>query len=194
MILHLSLVNPFKDTLHIILPPLNLVYKVTLSVCWPYKESKWLHDCSNLWWYTIHDYDDAYGNIAFIRRGQLFWTYIDTSNSSFIDVIFYKGLLFALNLFNQIVSFNFDCSNDHLYKKTITSNVVWEITSFIFSSCTTTNGRNYIWELQVQFIYIWLRIFLWIRRAYRQPKSFGKNLKYYIKQTNGIVSQLLSKE
>jgi hypothetical protein len=109
-------VNPFKDTPHIILPPLNVAHKVTLSAD-PLKSP---NDYMIVAIYGSDDY------IAFIRRGQLFWTYIDTSNYSFIDVIFCKGLLFALNLHHKIVSFNIDCSNDHLDKKIITSNVVLE--------------------------------------------------------------------
>jgi hypothetical protein len=112
----ITLVNPFKDTPHIILPPLNVAHKVTLSAD-PLKSP---NDYMIVAIYGSDDY------IAFIRRGQLFWTYIDTSNSSFIDVIFCKGLLFALNLHHKIVSFNIDCSNDHLDKKIITSNVVLE--------------------------------------------------------------------
>jgi len=111
----ITLMNPFKDIPPIILPPINWVYKVTLSADPIISPND----------YVVVAIYDIYGNLAFIRRGQKNWTNIDTSNSYLIDVIFYKGLLFALNIRNKIVSFN--CYfNDPLGKKTITSNVVLE--------------------------------------------------------------------
>jgi len=105
--------NPFKDIPPIILPPINWVYKVTLSVDPIISPNDFV---------AVAIYDIS-GNLSFIRRGQKNWTNIDTSNSYFIDVIFYKGLLFALNIQNKFVSFN--CYfNDPSNKKAITSNVV----------------------------------------------------------------------
>ncbi|CAJ2630596.1 unnamed protein product [Trifolium pratense] len=114
----ITLMNPFKDTPRIILPPLNSVNKVTLSAD-PIANPD---DCL-----VVAIYDGGGGNLAFIRRGQTVWTYVDTSKSSFIDVIFYKGMLFALNIRDKIVSFDIHCLNDSSDKvRTITPNVVLE--------------------------------------------------------------------
>jgi hypothetical protein len=111
--------KPFiKDIPPIILPPLILVYKVTLSAD-PVK-------CPNDYMVAaIYDSVDRFGggNLALMRRGQTFWTYIDTSKPRFCDVIFYKSLLFVINIFKKMVSFNFGCLNDHFDIRTITSNV-----------------------------------------------------------------------
>jgi len=111
----ITLMSPFKDIPCVILPPLNSVYKVTLSAD-PIKSPNdymvvAIYDC---------------GNLTYIGRGQQNWTYIDISKSSFIDVIFYKGMLFALNIQNKIVSFNFSYLDDTLGKTVIASNVVLE--------------------------------------------------------------------
>ena len=111
----ITLMSPFKDTPCITLPPLNSVNKVTLSAD-PIKSP------NDYMVVAIYDYC----NLAYVGRGQQNWTYIDTSKSSFIDVIFYKGLLFALNIRNKIISFNFGYSDDTSGKTTITSNVVLE--------------------------------------------------------------------
>ncbi|KAK2458631.1 hypothetical protein QL285_005766 [Trifolium repens] len=113
----ITLMNPFKDIPYIILPPLNSVKKVTLSADPIKNPDDYL---------VVAIYDGCGGNLAFIRRGQTAWTYVDTSKSSFIDVIFYKGLLFALNIRNKIVSFNIHCSNESSDKETITPSVVLE--------------------------------------------------------------------
>jgi hypothetical protein len=113
----ITLMNPFKDIPHIILPPLNSVNKVTLSADPITNPDDYL---------VAAIYDGCGGNLAVIRRGQTVWTYVDTSKSSFIDVIFYKGLLFALNIRNKIVSFDIHCSNDVSDKETITPSVVLE--------------------------------------------------------------------
>ncbi|KAK2356084.1 hypothetical protein QL285_093439 [Trifolium repens] len=74
---------------------------------------------------AIYDSVDRFGggNLALMRRGQTFWTYIDTSKPRLCDVIFYKSLLFAINIFKKMVSFNFGCLNDHFDIRTITSDV-----------------------------------------------------------------------
>ncbi|KAK2458652.1 hypothetical protein QL285_005784 [Trifolium repens] len=113
----ITLMNPFKDIPYIILPPLNSVNKVTLSANPITNPDDYL---------VVAIYDGCDGNLAFIRRGQTAWTYVDTSKSSFIDVIFYKGLLFALNIRNKIVSFDVHCSNDSYDKEMITPSVVLE--------------------------------------------------------------------
>jgi len=110
-----TLMSPFTDIPCIILPPLNCVSKVTLSAD-PIKSPNdymvvAIYDC---------------GNLAYVGRGQQNWTYIDTSKSYFIDVMFYKGLLFAINIRTKIVSFNIGYSDDTSDKTTITSNVVLE--------------------------------------------------------------------
>jgi len=43
---------------------------------------------------TIYDC----GNLAYVGSGQTNWTYIGTSKSSFIDVIFYKRFIILLSI------------------------------------------------------------------------------------------------
>ncbi|CAL5209951.1 unnamed protein product [Lathyrus oleraceus] len=110
----ITLMNPFKDIPYIILPPLNRVYKVTLSDD-PIK--------------SLNNYTVAaiYGNnceLAFIGSGQKNWTYIEILKPFFVDVIFYNGLLFALSIHRKIVSVSICGSNDLSHKEKITPNVI----------------------------------------------------------------------
>jgi hypothetical protein len=52
-------------------------------------------------------------SLAFIKAGQEVWTYVDDSikdHCCFSDVIFYKGLIYAVGHWNNIVSFDICCS------------------------------------------------------------------------------------
>ncbi|XP_058772935.1 putative F-box protein At5g55150 [Vicia villosa] len=109
------LMNPFKDIPHIILPPINRVYKITLSADPTESPNDYV---------VAAIYGNNGGDLAFIRRGQKSWTYIDILEPSFIDVIFYKGLLFALSIHREIVSINICVSNDLLHNKRINPNVI----------------------------------------------------------------------
>jgi hypothetical protein len=162
-----TLMNPFiKDIPHIILPPLNLVYKVTLSAD-PIK-------CPNDYMVAAI-YDSTVccgdGNLAFMRSGQTFWTYLDTSKSGFCDVIFYKGLLFALNVFRRIVSFNFGCSNDHLDRKAITS----------YDGECCFQGKYFVKSLKEE---------LWIVRGCNKRKGVFRVFKLQLDAKNEKVEQM----
>ncbi|CAK8573962.1 unnamed protein product [Lathyrus sativus] len=100
----ITLMNPFQNIPYITLPPLNRVYKVTLSAD-PIKNP--------------NDYVVAaiHGNscdLAFIKSGQKNWTYMEILEPFFIDVIFYKGLLFAITIHRKIISINICGSNNLL--------------------------------------------------------------------------------
>ncbi|RHN77129.1 hypothetical protein MtrunA17_Chr1g0151451 [Medicago truncatula] len=75
----ITLMSPFKDIPCVILPPLNSVYKVTLSTN-PIKSP------NNYMVVAIYDS----GNLAYIGRGQQNWTYIDTSNLLLLMSYFIK--------------------------------------------------------------------------------------------------------
>ncbi|CAJ2673669.1 unnamed protein product [Trifolium pratense] len=106
-------VNPFKDVAPISLPRIHChwsyknyefnVHKVTLSddpITSP-------ND------YVVAVIYSIRGLLAFIKAGQEFWTYIqDTNHFGFIDVTFYKGLVYAVNRWKTIVSFDLCYSSD----------------------------------------------------------------------------------
>ena len=58
--------------------------------------------------------------LAFIKAGQKVWTYIDHDYYRFSDVIFYKGLVYAVGQWNNIASFDLS----YLKDKTVIPNVV----------------------------------------------------------------------
>jgi hypothetical protein len=47
-----------------------------------------------------------------MKSGQKFWTYVDECYCCFGDVIFYKGLVYAVGRWNDIVSFDICNSKD----------------------------------------------------------------------------------
>ncbi|XP_058783391.1 uncharacterized protein LOC131658073 [Vicia villosa] len=106
----ITLFNPFKDAaVSITLPPIyfvNLyrrrkryeydVHKVILSANPTFKP----HD------YVVVAIYSMRKCLAFLKAGQKNWTYIDDIHRLFNDVIFYKGLVYAVGLWNNIVSFD----------------------------------------------------------------------------------------
>ncbi|CAJ2647846.1 unnamed protein product [Trifolium pratense] len=119
-------VNPFKDVAPIILPWINIynryknypefnVHKVTLSA----------DPISSPNDYVVAAIYTTCGCLAFMKAGQKFWTYIDqTHHRGFIDVTFYKGLVYAVNRRKTIVSFDLCYSSDPKGNNMKTPNVL----------------------------------------------------------------------
>lgn len=111
------LVNPFKDVRPIILPWIDMKYKysdfnihkVTLSedpIASPDD-------------YAVAAIYTTRGCLAFIKAGQVSWTYTrDRHNLGFIDVTFYKGLVYAVDRWKNIVSFNL-CYSSNSFERII---------------------------------------------------------------------------
>ncbi|XP_058779408.1 F-box protein At2g26160-like [Vicia villosa] len=110
----IKLLNPFKDAVSITLPPIYFrdmyrrksyeydVHKVVLSTNPTFKP----HD------YVVVAIYNMRKCLAFLKAGQKNWTYIDDIHHLFTDVIFYKGLVYAVGLWNKIVSFDLSCLKD----------------------------------------------------------------------------------
>ncbi|XP_061366868.1 uncharacterized protein LOC133310003 [Gastrolobium bilobum] len=95
----ITLMNPFKNVAPIPLPPLNPglshkylfeqnMHKVTLSV----------DPTSNPDDYVVAAVYTQACNLAFIKAGQKFWTYIDEDFLCFTDITFYKGAYLVKSL------------------------------------------------------------------------------------------------
>lgn len=106
-------VNPFKDVAPISLPPIDNymvckdydfnVHKVTLSV----------DPITSPTDYVVAAIYTTRSCLAFIKAGQEFWTYIqDTDHFGFIDITFYKGLVYAVTRWKKIVCFDLCYSDD----------------------------------------------------------------------------------
>ncbi|XP_045822335.1 uncharacterized protein LOC123915238 [Trifolium pratense] len=109
----ITLMNPFKKLVYIPLPPIYMldivrekkncecnVHKITLSI----NPTTRPHD------YYVAAIYSMKKCLAFLKAGQKLWTYIDIEDyCRFSDVIFYKGLFYAIGEWNDIVSF--DLSN-----------------------------------------------------------------------------------
>ncbi|GAU41377.1 hypothetical protein TSUD_398140 [Trifolium subterraneum] len=119
-------VNPFKDVAPIILPRIDVfesfknyyefnVHKVTLSA----------DPISSPNDYVVAAIYTTSGCLAFIKARQEFWTYIDyTRHRGFIDVTFYKGLVYAVSRWKNIVSFDLCYSSDPSGKEKRIPNVL----------------------------------------------------------------------
>jgi hypothetical protein len=107
-------VNPFKNVAPIILPRIDIfdsdpnycefnVHKVTLSA----------DPISSPMDFVVAAIYTTRNCLAFIKAGQDFWTYIeDTHHFGFIDVTFYKGLVYAVTRWKKTVSFELCYSSD----------------------------------------------------------------------------------
>ncbi|WJX57051.1 hypothetical protein P8452_42648 [Trifolium repens] len=111
--------NPFKDVAPIRLPRIDVynshpyyefnVRKVTLALFEPLSADP----ISSPDDYVVAAIYTTRGCLAFIKAGQEFWTYIEDRNHyGFIDVTFYKGLVYAVTRWKKIVSFDLCYSND----------------------------------------------------------------------------------
>ncbi|XP_058784118.1 F-box protein SKIP23-like [Vicia villosa] len=111
----ITLLNPFKDAVSIILPPIYFmntcrrkkryeydVHKVILSTNPTFKP----HD------YVVVAIYNMRKCLAFLKAGQNNWTYIDDIFPLLNDVIFYKDLVYVVGLQNNIVSFDLSYLND----------------------------------------------------------------------------------
>jgi hypothetical protein len=105
----ITLINPFKNQVSIPLPPIYMldidrrkknyecnIHKVILSA----NPTTRPHD------YVVVAIYSMRKCLAFMKAGQKFWTYVDDDYFCFTDVIFYKGLVYAVSRWNNIVSFN----------------------------------------------------------------------------------------
>jgi hypothetical protein len=104
----ITLLHPFKNVAPISLPTLDyrsytslpvVGYKVTLSADPITRPNDYMV-------VAIHTNID--GRFAFIKAGQSCWTYVWFSRwlHSFMDVMFYGGLVYAVSKYHSIVSFN----------------------------------------------------------------------------------------
>jgi hypothetical protein len=60
-------------------------------------------------------------SLAFIKEGQTCWTYIETA-LLFMDVMFYKGLVYGVSHYHGIVSFNLDLDDPYGVETIIPTN------------------------------------------------------------------------
>ncbi|XP_058771935.1 F-box protein SKIP23-like [Vicia villosa] len=108
----ITLLNPFQNLAPIPLPPIYMlnidrrrenyecnVHKVILST----NPTTRPHDYITVAIYSMRKC------LAFIKAGQKLWTYIDCEHFCFTDVIFYKGLVYAVGRWNNIISLDLCC-------------------------------------------------------------------------------------
>jgi hypothetical protein len=121
----ITLLNPFKKLVSITLP---LLYTVDKRVRYYECDVHKVILSSNP---TIrpHDYVVVaiYGMrkcLAFIKAGQNFWTYVHDDYFCHTDVLFYKGLIYAVGRWNNIISFDICNSKDSFDHEKIIPNVV----------------------------------------------------------------------
>ncbi|PNX97743.1 cyclin F-box [Trifolium pratense] len=62
--------------------------------------------------------------LAFIKAGQEFWTYVNVDYNGFTDISFYKGLVYAVGRWNNIVSFDFSNSKNSFDHEKVIPNVL----------------------------------------------------------------------
>jgi hypothetical protein len=111
----ITLLNPFQKLVSIPLPPIYMldidrrrencecnVHKVILSTNPTIRP----HD------YVVVAIYSMRNCLAFIKAGQKIWTYIDYNYFCFTDVLFYKGLVYAVGRWNNIVTFDVCYSKD----------------------------------------------------------------------------------
>ncbi|XP_061345351.1 putative F-box protein At4g22660 [Gastrolobium bilobum] len=121
-----TLMNPFKN-LKIGLPRLNRglsnrcyyelnMRKVTLSA----------DPISNPNDYVVAAVHSERCCLAFIRKGQKFWTYIHEDFFCFTDITFYKGRVYAAGRWNNIVSLDLCYSDDPYGIEKIMPNVLYK--------------------------------------------------------------------
>ncbi|XP_045799154.1 probable F-box protein At1g44080 [Trifolium pratense] len=123
----LTLLNPFKNLVSITLPPLYMpdgykrvryyecnVHKVFLSS----NPTTRPHD------YVVVAIYGMLECLAFIKAGQEFWTYVNVDYNGFTDISFYKGLVYAVGRWNNIVSFDFSNSKNSFDHEKVIPNVL----------------------------------------------------------------------
>ncbi|KAJ1407825.1 hypothetical protein SESBI_24014 [Sesbania bispinosa] len=109
----ITLRNPFKNVDPIVLPSTNNrysnlpfyetnIHKVILSADPITRPNDYV---------VVAIYGHCH-NLAFIKAGQKFWTYIHLDYRCFTDLTFYKGLVYAVGRWNNIISFNLNYSTD----------------------------------------------------------------------------------
>jgi hypothetical protein len=62
--------------------------------------------------------------LAFIKAGQKFWTYVNVDYYGFTDISFYKGLVYAVGRWNNIVSFDISNTKDSFDHEKVIPNVL----------------------------------------------------------------------
>jgi hypothetical protein len=128
---YITLLNPFKNLVSIRLPRISIpkyhrhrrhpecnVHKVILS-CNPTTRP---HD------YVVVVIYGMWLCLAFTKAGQKSWTYVDSKlklkDCGFHDIIFYKGLVYAVGRKNNIVSFDICNSKDSFDHEKVIPNVL----------------------------------------------------------------------
>ncbi|XP_058776363.1 F-box protein SKIP23-like [Vicia villosa] len=123
----ITLLNPFKKLVSIPLPPIDMPYEYMNIISYECNVHKVVLSSNPT--FTPHDYIvvaiyTSRNCLAFIKAGQKVWTYIDHDYFCFSDVIFYKGLVYAVGRWNQIVSFDVCNSKGSLKCEYVIPNVV----------------------------------------------------------------------
>ncbi|AES99606.1 hypothetical protein MtrunA17_Chr5g0437231 [Medicago truncatula] len=117
-----TILNPFKNVAHISLPPLNNAYK---SSCYVVKKVTLSADPiirpNDYVVLAIH----KSSSLAFIKAGQTCWTYYIRNCLFFMDVMFYKDLVYGVSHCRGIVSFNLDLDDPYGVTIIPTNNVVF---------------------------------------------------------------------
>ncbi|CAI8596625.1 unnamed protein product [Vicia faba] len=111
----ITLINPFKVALSIKLPPIYIIEMYRTRTYYEYDVHKVVLSSNPT--FKPHDYIvvviySVRKCLAFLKAGQNNWTYIDDVHGTFNDVIFYKGLVYAVGRWNNIVSFDLSYLKD----------------------------------------------------------------------------------
>ncbi|XP_058784071.1 F-box protein SKIP23-like [Vicia villosa] len=111
----ITLLNPFKDAVSITLPPIYMMHKYRRRKDYEYVVHKIVLSANPT--FKPHDYVviaiySVCQFLAILKAGQKTWTYIDDVHNLFHDVIFYKGLVYAVGLKNNIVSLDLSYLKD----------------------------------------------------------------------------------
>ena len=123
-LVNITLLNPFNNLASIILPTIYMtdihvdpernVHKVILSS----------NPTTNPRDYVVVAIYGGRACLAFMKTGENCWTQIDPYYHCFIDVIFYRGVVYAVGGWNHIVSFDICNSKDSFYREKVILNVV----------------------------------------------------------------------
>jgi hypothetical protein len=123
---YITLLNPFKNLVSISLPRISIpeihrrrgnhecnVHKVILS-CNPTTRP---HDYVVVVSYGMGAF------LAFIKAGQKSWTFVNAKYFGFMDILFYKGLVYAVGRYKNLVSFDI-CNTEDSFDHEVIPNVL----------------------------------------------------------------------
>ncbi|XP_050876952.1 putative F-box protein At5g55150 [Lathyrus oleraceus] len=99
----ITLLNPFKDAVSITSPPIYMIYGYRRRKDYEYVVHKIVLSANPTFKprdYVVVAIYSVWRFLAILRAGQKNWTYIDDIHRLINDVIFYKGLVYAMRLIN----------------------------------------------------------------------------------------------